>query len=131
MEQETQKSYLGLQNLGWIDRMIRFTIAVAMVAAGLSYMYLVAPVWADTYSIANWPYWIILVALYPLLSAMTGMDPVYRLFGARTCGTSSRNPCGTLPYELEAAAGLKPIPRDNVDHSVLNTRGHESLHPVK
>ena len=48
------------------------------------------------------------IALYPLFTGMLGWDPLYALFGSRTCNSEGRNPCGSLPYQLRALFGRAP-----------------------
>lgn len=124
MTQAAGNNYAGLQNLGWLDRLIRFIVATAMVTSAGVYLYfVVAPAWADDVTAAAWPYIFILAALYIFLTAAIGFEPIYKAFNFRTCGNSPRNPCGSFPYEIEAAAGEKLRPNDDVDHSLENTPG--------
>ena len=125
MQDTTPRKYLVPQNLGWLDRLIRFMIGTAMLVAPVTYLLYLSPetpTWINDGAPMDWPYYSMLLSSYPLLTAMLGHDPVYALFGLKSCGTSPRNPCGTLPFEIASAAGNRPRPNDDVDHSLENSR---------
>lgn len=63
------------------------------------------------------------VSAYPLMTAMIGVDPLYRLIGIRSCVDSGTNQCGTLPYQLRARKGEAPAYCETDD-----TRGLENCH---
>jgi len=90
-----------VQNIGLADRLIRFFGGGALLSWGaLSLVMDSTPIMA---TIA------ILLAVYPLMTTVMGWDPLYQLFGTRTCSLEGgRNQCGTFPYELDAAVGHDP-----------------------
>jgi hypothetical protein len=106
-----------LQNLGWLDRVVRF-IAGASVIAVLVYLIIVKP---DT---PVWYHYAILVATIPILTGIIGWCPLYNILGLRSCGGSGRNPCGTFPFEMDAALGHHPIPDSEIEHSLEHSH-HE------
>lgn len=104
------------QNLGWLDRVIRVLVGSAML---IYPAYLLAT--TDSTQ-AQWPFYSMLVSIYPWLTGIVGYDPLYKLFGVRTCNTTGKNSCGTFPYEVDAALGNKPIPNSNIEHSLDQSR---------
>lgn len=104
-----------IQNLGWLDRVLRAVAGISILAFALN---------AITMNSENtsWAFYVVLVSVYPLLTGMIGWDPIYESVTVKSCGTSDRNPCGTFPFEVDAALGRQPIPRDDVDHSLENSR---------
>lgn len=104
-----------VQNLGWLDRVIRViagTLGIAVPSALL---------FSDV-SDAWWIYTTILLSVYPLLSGMLGWDPLYSTLGIKSCDTSDINQCGTFPYEIDAALGRDPIPHSSYERTL--TRAH-------
>jgi hypothetical protein len=99
------------QNLGWLDRVIR--VVVGFLLLGVPAVMLSVQT-----SMATWHNYVMIVSVYPFLTAILGWDPLYYIFGAKTCGTSERNPCGTFPYEVDAALGRHPIPDSDIEHSL-------------
>ena len=100
-----------LQNLGWHDRVARVIIGAGMIAVPCYYII--------TAGTSNWYLVsIILLAVYPLLTGIIGVDQLYRFMGVKSCGTSERNQCGTFPFEVDAALGHHPIPRSDIEHSL-------------
>lgn len=59
------------RNVGTIDRVVRLTLAVAL----LSLIFFLDGAWA----------WLGLIGLVPLLTGVAGSCPLYSLFGIRTC----------------------------------------------
>ena len=112
-----------IENLGWPDRGIRIMIGTVMVAVPLTIITIKAPGLDLGASVSGWLYVAMLLGLYPFWTSVIGWDHVYNLFKIRTCGGSEKNPCGTLPYELDAAVGRRPIPESDVIHS-LDTAHH-------
>lgn len=100
-----------IQNLGWIDRVVRTVAGFALLAYATHFLSgeAAAPVWA-TYAV--------LASIYPILSGIIGYDALYDYFSVRSCGLSDRNPCGTFPYEVDAALGNHPVPNSDVEHSL-------------
>lgn len=117
---DRQSKQLGvIQNLSWIDRFIRFIVGTILVSVPLTIIGMNLPLRFDGTSVSVWVYVTMLVAIYPFWTATIGWDPVYALFGFRTCGGSEKNPCGTLPYELDAAMGHHPIPESDYQHNLV------------
>jgi len=110
------------QNLGWLDRLIRFIIGTAIIAVSLTILVLyTGPVWLEVeegIKVPSWLYYAPIVAIYFFITAIYGACPVYGLFGIRSCGSSPRNPCGTFPYEIDAAMGHHPVPDSEIEHSL-------------
>ncbi len=102
-----------VHNIGLGDRMVRFFGGGALMAFGV--IYAVVAGWSVISAAA------VLLAVYPLMTTMMGWDPIYELFGAKTCTLEGgRNQCGTLPYEVDAALGHdpKPVEGHEYDHSL-------------
>jgi len=112
-----------VENMGWPDRAIRIIVGTSLVAVPLTIITMKAPGLEDGATVSGWLYVVMLLALYPFWTTAIGWDPFYHLFNVCTCGESERNPCGTLPYELDAAAGHHPIPESDIVHS-LETAHH-------
>lgn len=110
-----------VENIGLIDRMVRFFGGGALMAFGV-------------YSVINTSHTVasataILLAVYPLMTTIMGWDPFYQLIGGRSCSLEGgRNQCGTLPYELDAALGHDPKPDEGYeyDHSLVGSH-HETM----
>jgi Protein of unknown function (DUF2892) len=62
-------------NVGTIDRIVRITLGLALIAFALGYIY-PGTGW-------NWAGWF---GAVPLLTALFGSCPVYSLLGITTCG---------------------------------------------
>jgi hypothetical protein len=76
----------------------------------------------ELYQPGFWLFLPMLLAAYPLLTGIIGVDPLYNSLNIRTCDTSRRNQCGTFPYEVDAALGRNPIPQNDVEHSLEHSR---------
>jgi hypothetical protein len=101
------------ENIGLVDRTVRFFGGGVLMTYGVLSALLIGH---NIVSAAA-----ILLAVYPLMTTMMGWDPIYQLFGARTCALEGgRNQCGTLPYEVDAALGHNPHP----------DKGHEYDHSL-
>ena len=104
-----------VQNIGLIDRIVRFFVGGALLAAGSIW---IAEGGAEVYGVVA-----ILLAVYPLMTTMMGWDPLYQMMGARSCRVDGgRNACGTFPFEVDSALGNKPIPENQYDHSLTGSR---------
>jgi hypothetical protein len=125
-EREKENPSLVPENLGWLDRLLRFIIGTAMIRVSATYLFLstATPTWLKEGEPMNWPYYLMLIAIYPIVSAIMGRDPFYGLLGIRSCGNSPKNPCGSFPFEVDAAVGHKPIPDSEIEHS-LSVSHHE------
>jgi len=110
-----------VQNEGLVDRLLRFTIGAVMLGIGVGEM-------TVTPFITWWEALLVIASVYPLLTAILGWDPLYKLANAKTCSlkAGSHNQCGTLPYEMDAAMGHKPTPDSGFeyDHSMEATHHH-------
>lgn len=124
MKNAQRKRSRVIQNLGWADRVVRIIIGTVLVVVPLTIIAVKGPLSTGT-SVSGWLYFSMLLALYPFLTSTFGWDPAYTLFKIRSCGDAEGNPCGTLPYELDAAVGRRPIPESEVIHS-LGTAHHAS-----
>ena len=100
-----------VQNEGLVDRVFRFVIGAIMLAIGSIGV-------AITPHITWWESTLIIVSVYPLLTAILGYDPFYSLFKAKTCSldADSKNACGSFPYEVDAAMGRKPQPPQGMEY---------------
>ena len=63
-----------------------------------------------------------LFSIYPLLTAIIGVDAFYSWANIRSCGGSERSQCGTFPYEVDAALGRHPIPDNDLEHDLQHSR---------
>lgn len=109
----TQDSYklAPVQNIGINDRIARFFIGGAMLGVGVFYELTIGPNFLNV--------GLMLLSIYPLMTTLMGWDPVYQIFGARSCSIEGgRNVCGTFPYEVDAALGHNPEPERSYDHSL-------------
>lgn len=88
-----------LQNEGAVDRVVRNVI-------GWSLMGIAAFDLAQGASV-TWHGYVILLAIYPLLTSILGWDPLYQMLRTRTCETSgeNHNRCGSFPYEVSSLVG--------------------------
>ncbi|MGE0225810.1 MAG: DUF2892 domain-containing protein [Acetobacteraceae bacterium] len=108
-----QKSRLRVvHNISLSDRGIRWVASATLLAA---------PAFDLVVSGGSFTWWhgiAMLLSTYPGLTAFLGWDPVYALVDYKTCDLSERNQCGTLPYQVDAAFGNHPIPKNQYDHSL-------------
>jgi Inner membrane protein YgaP-like, transmembrane domain len=119
---------IPLENIGLVDRMVRFFGGVALMAYGVLKIVLTGH---DVVSAAA-----ILLAVYPLMTTCMGWDPFYQLFRTRSCSLEGgRNQCGTFPYELDSALGHDPRPDEGYeyDHSLAGSHHehHEASREAK
>jgi hypothetical protein len=104
-----------VQNIGLIDRMIRFFGGGALLAWGS----LTLVMGGNTTTAVV----VALLSVYPLMTTMMGWDPFYQMFGTRTCSLEGgRNTCGTFPFELDSALGNDPKPGNDYDHSLASSQ---------
>jgi len=106
------------QNLGLWDRVLRVIVGCVMLAVpyySLTQMNTTTEMWQSV---------MIIMSIYPWLSGILGTDPVYRLFKVKSCDLSSRNRCGSFPFQIDAFLGRNPIPEDDYEHTMTNSH-HE------
>lgn len=113
-------SYFGAaQNMGLVDRVLRFILGLALIVVVLMEL-------GNGEALGMYAY-LPIIAIYPLMTAILGWDPLYHLGHVRSCQASGRNSCGTLPYEVEAAVGKKVECGDGYDCSLAGSHhAHES-----
>ncbi len=120
---ERIRNRLGvIYNIGLLDRVLRFIVGFALLAAGVIGMTM-SPM------VSGWEAVAILVSVYPILTAILGWDPAYAALGARSCSIEGgRNQCGTIPYEIDAALGHEPRPDRGFeyDHSLSSVHHQHS-----
>lgn len=103
-----------VQNIGLIDRTVRFLIGAGLVGYIFSYHEMKLPGVSIALQVLA-----VTVSLYPLMTAMFGWDPFYALLNVGSCGGSGRNQCGTLPYQIKAVLGRAPKYCDSdAEHSL-------------
>ena len=105
-----------MQNLGWFDRVLRFVLGSVLLALPC---YLII---SGSHEVTWYLMGTILLSVYPLLTSIIGVDQIYNFFNMKSCGTSSRNQCGTFPFEIDAALGNNPIPDSDIEHSLEHSR---------
>ncbi|MBI5451267.1 MAG: DUF2892 domain-containing protein [Gammaproteobacteria bacterium] len=103
-----------VQNIGLLDRLTR-------IAAGCVMLALPAYDLISNDAMVTWQAYVALLAIYPLMTGILGWDPLYSAAHVRTCGVSSRNRCGTVPYQVDAALGHDPIADHDYDHSLMGS----------
>ena len=118
MTDKQKKQFRIIENMGWLDRIIRMIVGTALIIVPMIFLTMNSMRLDEGGSVSAWWYVGMLVALYPFWTSSIGWDPVYSLFNIRTCGGSEKNPCGTFPFEVDAAVGDHPIPDSDVVHSL-------------
>lgn len=105
-----------VQNIGLADRAVRVVIGLGLLAGMLTYF-------TSTDDKVTWQAYLGLFAVYPLMSGILGWCPLYALTGSRSCSLSedSRNQCGTVLYQIDAAMGHHPRPDHEYDHSLAGS----------
>lgn len=103
-----------VQNLSLLDRGVRLTLTAILLAVPV-YMIIQGGPYQWWHGI-SW-----LLSIYFGLTAFLGWDPFYRMTGIKTCASSERNQCGTLPYQIDAALGHHPVPEQDFDHSLAGS----------
>ncbi|MDH3325080.1 MAG: DUF2892 domain-containing protein [Gammaproteobacteria bacterium] len=106
------------QNLGLWDRVFRVVLGCVMLAVPY-YLLTQAGVTSE-----RWHSLLIIFSVYPFLSGILGADPLYRVFRVKCCDLSSRNRCGSFPFQVDAFLGRHPIPEDDYEHTLSNSH-HE------
>lgn len=111
------------QNLGLADRAIRVVIGFAMLGGGAAYVTMGAGVFSPTVLM------IMVASLYPLFTAIIGVDLLYLFMGNRSCGNDGRNACGTFPYQVKSWMGTVPVYSESADQHSLEGR-HDDPAPL-
>jgi hypothetical protein len=109
-----------VENLGWLDRTIRVVLGAGLILIPCTLL-------ITGQLMSHWYAFLMLFAVYPLMTGILGCDWIYNFFGVKSCGTSERNQCGTFPFEVDAALGRKPIPHSDLDHSLLNSHHEQTI----
>lgn len=112
---KAKADYFVHQNVGVIDRTVRVIAGFAML--GIPYFQLLQPSAVLEY----WQALSMAFSVYPCLTGIMGYDPFYGLFSVKSCDTSSRNQCGSFPYQVDALLGHDPIPEDDQEHSLMHS----------
>jgi hypothetical protein len=107
--------YYVHQNLGLIDRILRMAIGVFLIA--VPYVELTSP----GASAAWWHGLSMAIAVYFCLTGAMGTDGVLKVLNVKTCDTSNRNQCGSLPFQIDAMLGNDPKPEDHTEHTLLHS----------
>ena len=105
------KSIGVVQNIAWYERVVRVVAGALMIAGPIFLM-------STEMQVAPWMSYVMLVAIYPLLTGIMGFDVLYTLLGVKTCGTSNRNQCGSFPFEVDAALGHNPISHSQISNEL-------------
>ena len=95
-----------VQNLGWIDRVLRVIAGVLFLAVPISLL-------KEGQPYATWYYYLILLSVVPMITGILGWCPFYAGFHMKSCDTSKRNRCGTFTEEMKAAVGKPASEGDN------------------
>ena len=115
------------QNMGLVDRVLRLLIGAALIGTAYyfsAYRDVAARLW-DV-----WGSYSTIIAVYPILTGMLGWEPLYALFRVRSCGTSGRNQCGTLPFQIKAMFDHVPkYTESETEHSLESCRDEPMEHP--
>lgn len=109
-----------VQNMGWADRTVRFAVGIAMVVVVLMEI--------ESGGSLGMVAYLPILAIYPLMTAILGWDPLYSAGHVRSCDSTGRNQCGTFPYEVEAALGKKLECDNGYDCSLAGDRHAHQQH---
>lgn len=113
----TLRTRIGvIQNVSLIDRLLRFVLTAVLLAYPMVATLVLGEMLSGWHA-ASW-----MLSAYVGMTAFVGWDPLYQLFGYKTCDGSERNQCGTLPYQVDAAMGNHPVPKRDFDHSLSGSR---------
>lgn len=104
-----------IQNLGLVDRVVRFILATLMLGGAIAYLIVYGTYLTPVHGL------VMMLSIYPALTGIVGWDPLYQMANIRSCGPGEKNSCGTLPYQVDAAMGNKPIPNNDSDHSLVGS----------
>ena len=111
-----------IQNISLIDRLVRVSIGTALIVT--------AAISLGNNLVISWETYTILLAIYPLLTAILGWDPIYSLTHSSSCSLNGINQCGTIPYEIDSLRGNNPLPDKGheFEHS-LSASHHNKIQP--
>lgn len=79
---DANKTRVKTTNIGLFDRMARFNVALLMLTVSIATIFLstYSPVWlSETVSVPAWAYYVVLLSIYPFITAIVGYDPFYAL----------------------------------------------------
>jgi len=107
-----------VENLGILDRVLRITVAFALVT------YAALDLTLGSSTMGVWQALVIVGSVYPFLTGILGTDPFYKAADIKSCDLSEKNQCGSFPYQMDAALGHHPIPSHDDYHSLSSSR-HE------
>lgn len=119
------------QNLGLIDRVLRLVIGTAALVGGVVFLQEASELLMQSTGVTV--FIVMIASLYPLLTALVGVDPFYFATRIRSCSDSGRNQCGTLPYQIMAMLGTAPAYCESASERSLtachNEREEHPHHP--
>lgn len=92
-----------IENMGLFDRVVRFFVGGSILGYLVLYQGMQHPVIS-----LGWQVALIAVAVYAIITAMMGWAPLYSILGIRSCNSTGRNQCGSLPYQIKALLGHAP-----------------------
>ncbi len=125
---KAEKSHAS-QNIGLFDRVLRTAVGTAMLAGGAVFVIQAGENHAYT-MMETGVLVMMLVSIYPLLTAIIGVDPFYSAASIRSCSDSGRNQCGTFPYQVKAALGKGPrYCETDGEHSLASCHDEPEEHP--
>lgn len=104
-----------VQNLGLVDRVVRFILAAALLGGAIAHLMLYGTFITPVHGL------FMVLSIYPGLTSIVGWDPFYQMIHVKSCGIGERNQCGTFPYEIDAAMGHHPVPNSEWDHSLTGS----------
>lgn len=101
-----------VQNMALSDRLLRWILGTILLGAPVVNLVL----FEGKFGI--WHGAPMLLSIYPFLTGYLGWDPFYQMTSYKTCGRSEKNQCGTIPFQIDAALGHRPISNADHDHSL-------------
>ena len=104
-----------VQNLGLFDRTLRAVLTALLLGGPAAHLVMYDGLFAWWHGLS------ILVSVYVGMTGWLGWDPLYQAVHYKTCDLSSRNRCGTLPYQVDAALGHNPVPDNEYDRSIAGS----------
>lgn len=104
-----------VQNVGLLDRGLRLVLGAFLLGAPAMHLVMYGGVFTWWHGLS------MLLSVYPGMTGWLGWDPLYQGIHYKTCDSSDRNRCGTLPYQVDAALGNNPVPENDYDHSIAGS----------